>query len=79
MFYCFLELIEFKFPQLPRHFQKCLGISGNAGFPQLPATYIFLPLNLLQSNVCRESCTIVVKCMSEAENLYDKNLYKIII
>jgi len=27
-------------PQLPRHFRKCLDISGNAGFPQLPATYI---------------------------------------
>jgi hypothetical protein len=27
---------------LPRHFRKCLGISGNAGFPQLPATHMLV-------------------------------------
>jgi hypothetical protein len=35
------------FPQLPRQFQKflnCLGISGNAGFLQLPATYRYVPI-----------------------------------
>jgi len=38
----YFKLKTKEFPQLPRHFQKfinCLGISGNAGFPQLPATY----------------------------------------
>ncbi len=30
------------FLQLPRHFRKCLGISGNAWFPQIPATYTLL-------------------------------------
>jgi len=24
---------------MPRHFQNCLGISGNAGFLQMPATH----------------------------------------
>jgi len=36
---CKLKTIGFPFLQLPRHFQKCLGISGNARFLQMPATY----------------------------------------
>ena len=30
------------------HFQKCLGISGNAGFPQFPATHTIQHIKLFK-------------------------------
>ncbi len=39
--FMYVQLKDKEFPQLPRHFRKCLGISGNAWFLQFPATYIY--------------------------------------